>query len=102
MSATDTRDKLPKKPWKPEVTPPRGEEDLIEVGADADLVVRAEMTKEGIVLVMDKIHRIMNKDSKIMDLEAEDNTERVIEANLEVEVEDEQGLIKVQMLDVLE
>ena len=23
MSATDTRDKLPKKPWKPEVTPPR-------------------------------------------------------------------------------
>ena len=50
------------------------------------------MTKEGIVLVMDKIHRIMNKDSKIMDLEAEDNTERVIEANLEVEVEDEQGL----------
>ena len=60
------------------------------------------MTKEGIVLVMDKIHRIMNKDSKIMDLEAEDNTERVIEANLEVEVEDEQGLIKVQMLDVLE
>ena len=37
-----------------------------------------------------------------MDLEAEDNTERVIEANLEVEVEDEQGLIKVQMLDVLE
>ena len=37
-----------------------------------------------------------------MDLEAEDNTERVIEANLEVEVEDEQGLIKVQMLDILE
>ena len=37
-----------------------------------------------------------------MDLEAEDNTERVIEANLEVDVEDEQGLIKVQMLDVLE
>ena len=37
-----------------------------------------------------------------MDLEAEDNTERVLEANLEVEVEDEQGLIKVQMLDVLE
>ena len=37
-----------------------------------------------------------------MDLGAEDNTERVIEANLEVEVEDEQGLIKVQMLDVLE
>ena len=60
------------------------------------------MTKEGIVLVMDKIHRIMNKGSKIMDLDVEDNTERVIEANLEVEVEDEQGLIKVQMLDVLE
>ena len=60
------------------------------------------MTKEGMVLVMNRIHRIMNKDSRIMDLEAEDNTERVVEANLEVEVEDEQGLIKVQMLDVLE
>ena len=36
-----------------------------------------------------------------MDLEAEDNTERVVEANLEDEVEDKQGLIKVQMLDVL-
>ena len=69
---------------------------------DTDLVVRAEMTKEGMVLVSDRIHRTMNKDLKIMDLEAEDNTERVLEANLEVEVEDEQGLIKVQMLDVLE
>ena len=37
-----------------------------------------------------------------MDLEAGDNTERVIEANLEDEVEDEQGLIKVRMLDSLE
>ena len=37
-----------------------------------------------------------------MDLEAEDNSERVLEANLEVEVEDKEGLIKAQMLNVLE
>ena len=37
-----------------------------------------------------------------MDLEAEDNTERVLEANLEAEAEDEEGLIKAQMLNVLE
>ena len=60
------------------------------------------MTKEGIVLVMDRIHRTMNKDSKIMDLEAEDNSERVLEANLEVEAEDGEGLIKAQMLNILE
>ena len=60
------------------------------------------MTKEGIVLVMDRIHRTMNKDSKIMDLEAEDNSERVLEANLEVKPEDEEGLIKAQMLNILE
>ena len=60
------------------------------------------MTKEGVVLVMDRIHRTMNKDSKIMDLEAEDNLGRVLEANLEVEAEDEEGLIKAQMLNILE
>ena len=60
------------------------------------------MTKEGMVLVMDGIHRTMNKDSKIMDLEGEDNSERVLEANLEVEAEDEEGLIKAQMLNILE
>ena len=59
------------------------------------------MTKEGMVLVMDGIHRTMNKDSKIVDLEAEDNSERALEANLEVKAEDEVGLIKAQMLDVL-
>ena len=37
-----------------------------------------------------------------MDLEAEDNSERVLEANLEVKAEDEEGLIKAQMLNVLE
>ena len=102
MSATDTRDKLPKKPWKPEVTPPRrrGGSNRGKGRHGFSSSRRDDQRRNSIANgqnTQNNEQRFKNNGFK-----AEDNSERVLEANLEVKAEDEEGLIKAQMLNVLE
>ena len=94
MSSADFRNKS-SKPWKPEVTPLEGGEDLIEVEEANNMRTHRGMI--GLEMrIMVKIE-IMTKEKILGILEIEDKVEEDSRITTEVEVKGEVDLIKVQM-----
>ena len=78
-----------------------GEEDLAEVEEVGGLTMHKEMTDSRVVRIMVVKMGIMVRETVMEILEVEDKVEVILGAICEVKVEEEVGLIKVQMLDVL-
>ena len=94
ISSADFKNKT-SKPWKPEVTPLKGGEDLIEVEEVGNMKMRTEMTDSRVrmmVKIETSTREIIMKISEI-----EGKVEEDLKVILEVKVEAEVDLIKVPM-----
>ena len=100
ITSADLRSKS-SKPWKPEVTPPRRRGGFNRGRGGRQLTMHKEMTDLRVVRIMEAKMGIMIRETVIEILEVEGKVEVILGAICEVKVEEEVGLIKVQMLDVL-
>ena len=92
MSSADFRNKT-SKPWKPEVTPLKGGEDLIEVGEVGNMKMPTEMTDSRLRMMVKT--ETLTREIILEISEIEGKVEEDLKVILEVKVEAEVDLIKV-------
>ena len=99
ITSADFRSKF-NKPWKPEVTPPRRRRGFNR-GRGGRQFDNAQRNDLRVVRIMEAKMGIMVRETVMEILEVEGKVEVILGAICKVKVEEEIGLMKVQMLDVL-